>query len=73
MINSGLLLAFIQYFDKLYCAGAVAHLGERIVRNDEVASSILVGSTKIVCVSFQNLEKGIIEIPSQEGSYFFIK
>ncbi len=26
--------------------GAVAHLGERIVRNDEVASSILVSSTK---------------------------
>ena len=25
--------------------GAVAHLGERVVRNDEVASSILVSST----------------------------
>ena len=25
--------------------GSVAHLGERIVRNDEAASSILVGST----------------------------
>lgn len=28
--------------------GAVAHLGERVVRNDEVASSILVSSTNFV-------------------------
>jgi len=27
--------------------GAVAHLGERVVRNDEVASSILVSSTNM--------------------------
>jgi len=27
--------------------GAVAHLGERVVRNDEVASSILVSSTNL--------------------------
>ena len=29
----------------IFCAGSVAHLGERIVRNDEVASSSLVRST----------------------------
>ena len=51
-------------------SGAVAHLGERIVRNDEVASSILVSSTTFMRISFQILEKGIIEIPDQEGSYF---
>ena len=37
-------LANYIYYKKRY--GSVAHLGERIVRNDEVASSILVGSTK---------------------------
>lgn len=31
--------------------GAVAHLGERVVRNDEVASSILVSSTIFVKVN----------------------
>ena len=29
--------------------GAVAQLGERVVRNDEVRSSILLGSTTIQC------------------------
>ncbi len=34
--------------------GAVAHLGERVVRNDEVASSILVSSTILPEISEKN-------------------
>ena len=41
-----LKLNYFLLFDRIYsCSGAVAQLGERLVRNEEVASSILVSST----------------------------
>ncbi len=44
--NATLFIAFWSFYEYNNEAfGAVAHLGERVVRNDEVASSILVSST----------------------------
>ena len=44
--NASLFIAFWSFYEYNNEAfGAVAHLGERVVRNDEVASSILVSST----------------------------
>ena len=43
--------------------GAVAQLGERRVRNAEVGSSILLGSTNLPLLSFQkNFRKSAFEI-----------
>jgi hypothetical protein len=35
----------VRHLNTNHISGAVAQLGERVVRNDEVGSSILLGST----------------------------
>src|SRR5438128_12181073 len=42
---AGTLLKLAAYLRQLTCSGAIAQLGERIVRNDEVVGSIPTSST----------------------------
>src|SRR5579872_4571641 len=51
--DSGALVKSKQHF--LPSCGAIAQLGERIVRNDEVVGSIPTSSTKILTQYFQSL------------------
>jgi hypothetical protein len=50
-------------------SGVVAQLGERVVRNDEVRSSILLGSTNFLPVEVRLLFKNnsLDKIPPDEG------
>jgi hypothetical protein len=50
----------IAYFERKY--GAVAQLGERFVRNEEVVSSILISSTSLQTDVFIDIENILVKI-----------